>query len=263
MSTQTLRIEKSRIPSAQHFRENDGTLLIEENAGNTLDDRLERAAAAERDRGCTCGRGLERNQPKIFFTRNDNGASAGDKRRYLSVRNETKELRRRTSRALLQRPSGGAFTGNKQLYAGERRSVDSEIDALVGQQSRQDEEIIAATGCGGRLPKSIDIHRTRQDERIATIITPDAFGDVTRIRDKRGRPHRRAPIPGGKRRHEGLRQAADAESADVVLVRKKVAAWSVDVRNMNRTRSNDYPFCPRRRGAHDQIVWGKVEFFEC
>ena len=104
------------------------------------DDRLERAAAAQRDHRPAAGLRLDRHDAEVFLAgQHDSGRAAGtargSRRRYGVPRNSTGARRRASRRAR----RGRARRRRSQRHAGEAAGLDRDVDAFVGDQRGHDQ----------------------------------------------------------------------------------------------------------------------------
>src|SRR6185312_9246291 len=99
--------------------------------------------------------------------------------------------------------------------------VDGKIDALVRQESGDDDEVLSASRAD---PPPVELDGSRQYFGVTVVIAANAFGDVARVRDVRRRSAGRHAIPRAEaldERARGSCQSGAPEPADVRLVRKK------------------------------------------
>ena len=178
-----------------------GAGVVDEEAGLAVHDRLERAAAAERDHRPAARLRFERHDAEVFFAGQQHDRRAPVQRRASRRRTRGRETRtvagaaRRVRARARSGPSPTIFSGTPASAAG----VNGDVDALVGHERRHDEREPLGRGRIGMEELGVDgrIHHSR----LAIIVSADPARNIMRDSDIAVRAVRRVAVPARQPRH--------------------------------------------------------------
>ena len=214
------RSKRRCIARGDRVGEGLGRRLVDEHPGLAVDDRFERAAAAERDDRPAARLRLERHDAEVLFA-----GQQHDRRAAVQVADRLRRTGGRGTdasplgRDALERGALRAVADNLQRHAGQRAGVDGELDALVGDERRHDERDTArAATPSGR--KNVGVDGRIHDGGLAIIVSADPARNIMRDSHIAVHAARRVAIPPGQPRHDRPHQPA-AEPARSAPVRSR------------------------------------------
>jgi len=151
-----------------------------------IDDGFEDAAFAEGDDGAACSLGFDGGHAEVFFTRENEGATAAHVVANGFVGLATKEsdvggTRGKGAEAVRFR----AFTDDEQLARCAEEGLDGEVDTFVGDEGGDDEVEVVGIGRGSGQGEGGDIDAGVDDAGVAAVDAFDALGDILGVGDER------------------------------------------------------------------------------
>ena len=103
---------------------------VDQDARFAVDDRLERAAAGQRDDRPAAGLRLDGDDPEILFAREEHGGGAAIELTHVFIGRSAEELHFGTRQGLEAGPVG-AFSGDFQGESGTASRMDRDVETLV------------------------------------------------------------------------------------------------------------------------------------
>ena len=194
--------------------------LVDEDAGDAVEDRLDRAAAAQRDDRRPARLRFDRHDAEILLAGKEHGRRASILVVYglVGQRAEKLHVGSRARGEIHQRAALGSVADDAKWHVGEMAGLDGHVDALIRNESRHNQQRVFASD------RVIRDEKARIDGRIddvgVTIIVPtDPAGNVLRDGDIVVDPAGRGGIPARQRVEHGLQgpvfQGPDPPFAEV------------------------------------------------
>ena len=180
-----------------------GGIVVEDTPCRIAGDAFKRAASGEGDDGLAAGERFDRSDSEIFFAGQEEGARARVELAQAGWGDTTAEfdigLGERAQASIF-----GTVAYDAELAAAGCEGADSDIDALVGDEFGDDQEIIF----GGLVVKRVHIDGRMDDLAFAAVAAPDATGDVLAVGDELVDALRGGVIPLAQQRGDGGHQRA-------------------------------------------------------
>ena len=191
--------------AAQRRRPAPSTVVVgDEHAGLAVDDRFERAAAAERHHRPAAGLRLDRHDAEVFFARQQHGGRAcGSSSRTASSVEPAEQLaRRRPAASASSARAFRAVADDVERHAGAAcAAVDGQIEAFVGHQGRHDRRKSASRdGASSAGREELGIDRRIHNGRLTIIVQRDPPRNILRNSEIAVYAAGRGAVPAGQSR---------------------------------------------------------------